>query len=273
MEVATSQCEDLASHGYVVVAVDHTYVSAATVFPDRTVTAREATTDFDTPEPAEPITQIMADDAGFVIKKLGEMNDGRIRSPFKGRLALDRIGIAGHSVGGAVAYHLAARDPRVKAAVNLDGTVYIAPDDPSTVAPFLMLANDKYHAGAIARRESLMGQQNMLGVYANQKAYETVFNKAQRNITKLAAVLQASGGLYTIQGSDHMKFTDIGLFIGDKRLREIIQIAGRTDPTRCLEITRSVTAAFFDRHLKGHTADKLTPLLAKFPELRQVDLD
>ena len=57
MEVATSQCEDLANHGYVVAAVDHTYVSAATDLDGRLVTAREATKNFDTPEPAEPITQ------------------------------------------------------------------------------------------------------------------------------------------------------------------------------------------------------------------------
>ena len=68
MEVETSQSEDLASHGYIVVDIDHPYVSAATVFPDRIVTAQEATTNFDTPEPAEPITQIMADDGKFVIR-------------------------------------------------------------------------------------------------------------------------------------------------------------------------------------------------------------
>ncbi len=89
MEVQTSQSEDLASHGYIVVAVDHTYVSAATVFPDRVVSQKEATTDFNTVEPAEIITQIMADNSKFVMEQLGEMNEGRINSIFKGKLNLE----------------------------------------------------------------------------------------------------------------------------------------------------------------------------------------
>ena len=37
MEVQTSQSEDLASNGYIVIAIDHTYTSAATIFPDKAV--------------------------------------------------------------------------------------------------------------------------------------------------------------------------------------------------------------------------------------------
>jgi pimeloyl-ACP methyl ester carboxylesterase len=289
MEVQTSQSQDLASHGYVVVAIDHTYVSAATAFPDRIVTAREATTDFDTPEPAEPITQIMADDDKFVLEKLGEMNEGRIAPAFRGRLDLDKIGVIGHSVGGAVAYNMAINDGRVKAAVNLDGTVYGAPRHSRGIAPFLMLANDRYHARAISRRQNLMGGQEMLGVYGSKKAYGAAYNRAQRNIVGLAEVLRASGSLYTIRGSDHMKFTDIGLFVGNRWLRERMQIGGATDPARCLEITRSLTAAFFGQHLRGQnvkdpnvkgqtadtsaSSDTLTPFAKRYPELENVDLN
>jgi predicted dienelactone hydrolase len=146
MEVQTSQSEDLASHGYIVVDIDHTYVSAGTVFPDRVVSHKEATTDFKVVEPAEVITLIMADDASFVMDQLQEMNEGRTDSSFAGRLNLGEIGIIGHSVGGATAYNLAINDPRIKAAIDLDGVVFITPKGkPDDVAPFLMLANDKYH--------------------------------------------------------------------------------------------------------------------------------
>ncbi len=146
IDVQTSQSEDLASHGYIVVAIDHTYVSAATVFPDRIVSHKEATTSFNTAYPAEIITQIMADDAEFVLEELGEMNEGKIDSIFQGKLNLDAIGVIGHSVGGAVAYNLAINDSRVKAAIDLDGIVFITPKgDSKNMVPFLMLANDKYH--------------------------------------------------------------------------------------------------------------------------------
>ncbi len=69
-----------------------------------------------------------------------------------------------------------------------------------------------------------------------------------------------------------MKFTDIGLFIGSRWLRELINIGGKTDPARCLEVTEAVTWAFFDQHLKGETKVSLEYLVKKYPELRKVDL-
>ncbi len=282
LEVQTSQCEDLASHGYIVVAIDHTYVSTATVFPDRIVSAKEATTNFNTAEPAEIITQIMADDAGFVIDELGEMNDGKIDSVFEGRLNLDQIGVIGHSVGGAVAYNLAINDSRVKAAVNLDGRVYVASKDAKNMTPFLMLANDKFHIQMLQSRRSLMKkieemtdeeQKIMLSMYGSREAYQEAYNKDYQNVRGLIEVLETSGNLFTIAGSDHMKFTDIGLFIGDRRLRALIGIGGKTNPASCLEITSAITLAFFDEHLKGETNTSLESLVEKYPDLKRVDLN
>ncbi|MEH7081091.1 dienelactone hydrolase family protein, partial [Bacillus velezensis] len=157
MEVHTSQSEDLASNGYIVVAIEHTFVSSGTVFPKKVVSQMDATKEFDTPEPARIITQIMAEDSKFVIDSLSKINEGKIVSTFKGKLNINEIGTVGHSVGGAVAYNLAINDKRIKAAIDLDGVVYITPKkDSSNMAPFLMLANDKYHVQAIQNHEPLM---------------------------------------------------------------------------------------------------------------------
>ena len=281
MEVQTSQSEDLASHGYIVVDIDHTYVSAATVFPDRIISHHEATTDFNTPEPAEIITQIMADDASFVVDTLGEMNEGKIESIFTGKLDLENIGAIGHSVGGAVAYHLAIHDSRVKAAIDLDGIVFITPKgDPNALPPFLMLASDPYHVQALESRKPLMkkfddmddlDKKITIEIHGSQEVYDEAYNRAQQNVIGLTEVLKSSGDLFTIEGSDHMKFTDIGLFIGNQQLRESINIRGKTDPARCLEITEAVTLAFFDRHLKDETTS-FEVLIQRYPELRQVEL-
>jgi hypothetical protein len=48
-----------------------------------------------------------------------------------------------------------------------------------------------------------------------------------------------------------MKFTDMGFLIGIRQLKELMGIGGNTAPTRCLEITKSITTAFFNKHLKG----------------------
>lgn len=285
VEVSTAQCEDLASHGYIVAAIDYPYVSAATAFPDRLVTAQQATTNFTAADPAEIITQLMADDARFVIDQLAEMNAGALASPFKGRLALDQIGTTGHSVGGAVAYNLAIDDPRIKAAIDLDGTVFVTPKVSASaaagaaIAPFLMLANDQGHIQAIQSGTTQMrkfaevpaGEQAMLlSMYGTEAAYQAAYAKAQQNMLGLTGVLKTSGNLYTIQGSDHMKFTDLGLFIGLRPLREQMGIHGATDPARVLVITRAVTLAFFDENLKRVYGNTVDSLRVTYPELRKV---
>ena len=282
MEVQTSQSEDLASHGYIVVAIDHTYVSAGTIFPDRIVSHKEATTDFNTAEPAEIITQIMADDARFVMEELGDINEGKLNTIFSGKLNLDQIGAIGHSVGGAVAYNLAVHDSRIKAAMDLDGIVFVSPQgDADDVAPFLMLANDKYHIQAIQSRKPLLKkyeemdeieQKIAFEIYGSEEAYNEAYNKAQHNVVRLTEVLETSGNLFTIQGSDHMKFIDAGLFVGVSQLRELMGIGGKTDPAKCLEITKALTLAFFDQHLKGDNQISLESLVQKYAELKRVAL-
>ncbi|HSX34078.1 MAG TPA: dienelactone hydrolase family protein [Candidatus Saccharimonadales bacterium] len=279
-EVETSQSEDLASHGYIVMAIDHTYVSAATQFPSRVVTAAEATRKFDVPEPAAPITQIMADDDKFVIDELTKINGGSIASPVAHKVNAGKIGVIGHSVGGAVAYNMAINDPRVKAAINLDGAVYITPKPSQPMAPFLMLANDKYHVEAIKARKSLMmqfdssaeSQAALRSTYGSKAAYDQEYAKEQADVTGLANTLKASGNLYTITGSDHMKFTDIGLFIGNAKLRSFLQIGGSADPKDCLAITQAVTSAFFNEHLRGGSAEPVNSLTNEYPKLQHVKL-
>ncbi|MBB6730400.1 alpha/beta hydrolase family protein [Cohnella zeiphila] len=281
MEAQTSQCEDLASNGYVVMAIDHTYLTAATVFPDRTATPVEITAQFQKDVSAQ-LSQIMADDQEFVLNQLGEMNDGGTDSIFKGKLNLNEIGSIGHSLGGSAAYSLAIRDSRVKAAIDLDGTVYDEPEEGAPMAPFLMLANDLNHVqmiqsgkGYLQKFEEMTDgqQQVILSDYGSKKAYEKDYERANRVSVRLAEILKASGSLYTIKGSDHMKFTDIGLFVGDRFLRKLIGIGGDLDPASNLKITEAVTLSFFDRHLKGETEESIDSLAVKYPELEKVELN
>ncbi len=283
LETETAQSQDLASHGYVVAVIDHTFVSAGTVFPDRVVSARDATTNFATPEPAGIITQIMADDAVFVLDQLTALNAGTPASRFSGRLDLTRVGAIGHSVGGAVAYSLAIHDPRIKAAIDLDGVVYVAPQgDLRAVAPFLMLANDRGHAQSLAAGLPLMpalatmsepDRKLTLDIYGDAEAYAEAYAVARQNVVALTGVLKRTDTLFTITGCDHMKFIDVGLFIGLAPLREAIGIGGGTEPARCLEITSAVSLAFFEAHLTDGEPGALETLLEHYPELQRVPLN
>ncbi len=115
-------------------------------------------------------------------------------------------------------------------------------------------------------------QKITIEIYGSEEAYNKAYDKARQNILGLTEVLNTSGNLFTIEGSDHMKFIDIGLFIGAKPVRELIGIGGKTNPARCLEITEAVTVAFFNQHLKGETDNSLESLVTKYPELKKVDL-
>ncbi len=279
MEVQTAQSEDLASHGYIVAAIDHPFVSAATNFPDRLVRATDATTVFDVPEPAAVITRHMADDVRFVIRELGRLNQGAIAPGFEGRLNLDAIGVIGHSVGGAVAYDLAINDPSVMAAVNLDGAVYVAPGAPDAIAPFLMVASDNMLVPALQQRLSLM--EAFPGSAANGPEGpdsaamvdpgDPAVREARQHMVSLADVLQASGDLYTVTGCDHMLFTDIGLYF-DRETRALLGIGGDTEPARCLESTSALTVAFFDLHLKGLPESEIDKVVQDHPEVKQITL-
>lgn len=280
MEVHASQCEDLASHGYVVVAVNHTYVSSATELPGRIVTDRDATASFDKGDPLAAITQIMADDVSFVIDKLMDMNAGKSDSIFKGKLDMERIGVVGHSLGGAAAYNLAINDRRIKAAINLDGAVYLVPDKTKPTAPLLMLANDEFHTDLILNREPPMKkwddmpaeeQNAVASAYGGKEGYMDIYREQEQAVVGLAETLIASDGLYTIDGSAHMNFTDIGLFVGNG-FHRFIGINGKTSSERCLAITEAATVAFLDRYLNKETKDSLESVLDHYPHLRKVNL-
>jgi len=119
-EFYTAQYEELASHGYIVVAIDHTYLAQASLLPSGIVTMTEATNKKATDDPDFIVrsSQTMADDASYVIDVLTEMNNGSRDTIFTHHLDMDRLGMMGHSLGGSAAYNLALNDHRVKAAAS-----------------------------------------------------------------------------------------------------------------------------------------------------------
>lgn len=91
--------EDLASRGYVVASIAHTYETTVVEFPDGRL-----------------------EDLKFLVGKLATLNLTP-QSPFFVRLDLSRIGVVGHSLGGEATLSSLEQDARLKAAVILDGVV------------------------------------------------------------------------------------------------------------------------------------------------------
>ncbi|MCD7441159.1 alpha/beta fold hydrolase [Streptomyces lincolnensis] len=137
----TAWAEELASHGYLVAALDHPYDSAAVVLTDgRTIRTRTTSTgdrDKDDQLAAE-WTAVRAADLRFVLTQLDRMGRGEIAGPPAGRLDTGRVAVGGHSMGGAAALQAARQDCRFDAVMDLDGYPH-GPVSPSLHRPTLAL--------------------------------------------------------------------------------------------------------------------------------------
>ncbi|MBF6277089.1 dienelactone hydrolase family protein [Nocardia nova] len=104
---------DLAARGYVVVVADHTNESPAVEFPDGGIVYGTPPTVTDEYMGQQLATRIA--DMRLILDQLPTL-------PIVGaHLDLDRVALAGHSYGGTTAVQVMAKDPRVKAAMSIDG--------------------------------------------------------------------------------------------------------------------------------------------------------
>ncbi|MDN4524027.1 alpha/beta hydrolase family protein [Fictibacillus fluitans] len=121
----TYLAEEMASHGYVVVAMEHTYHSLITTLGDG-----RAASLVKTPSPVQLnawdkiIDNIWSRDTSFILDQLEKVQAGTIQTPLKEKLDLTRIAVAGHSFGGANAADSLMKDSRIKIGANLDGTFF-----------------------------------------------------------------------------------------------------------------------------------------------------
>jgi len=143
----TAQYEDLASHGYVVASIAHTYDTHLVVFLDgHVVSYAPQPRDTIPPHPSLPrwrqdlqrearnqsyvrrVISVEAADIGFVLDRLTRFaRDSALLSPFFRRLDLDRVGALGHSAGGEAAALACQLDARIKACLNQDGAMHGLP--------------------------------------------------------------------------------------------------------------------------------------------------
>lgn len=170
----TGLAEDLASRGYLVVGVDHTYEAAAITFPDGRVTTCLVCelVEAETARP-EQVTAGRAADVSFVLDELGKRRDVQAD--------LSRVAMAGHSIGGSSAAETMLRDRRVDAGVNMDGT-FFPPVTRPIDRPFLMLGAEEH------------------GAPGNDPSWDTTWSH-----------LTGWKRWITVTGTTHSSFTDYGL--------------------------------------------------------------
>ena len=141
--------EELASHGYIVVALAHDHeMIPHTVFTDgrrhwfRKAAVAGALTVSKRPHDQDvrergAVVDTKADDLRFALDQLALLDDDA--GFLGGRIDQDRIGTFGHSFGGAAATVACRIDPRIAACANLDGGMWREPDRAAVDRPCLLI--------------------------------------------------------------------------------------------------------------------------------------
>jgi hypothetical protein len=134
----TTVVQDLASRGYLVVTIDHTYDSSEVEFPDGRVVDsllnqlfQEAQQPNDFQTLATKIFDVRIADTRFVLDQLAALDRGTnpdaegrpLPADIAGALDLRRTGMLGVSAGGLTAFQTMDEDPRIKAAVDMGGNI------------------------------------------------------------------------------------------------------------------------------------------------------
>jgi len=149
----SAMLEELASHGFIVASICHPYSTGVTVFPDgRVVRANEAGSRFELlkkhhegsletiAKDRDMIGEVWLADVRFVLDSLAQLNKND--ELFAGRLNLSRVGIFGHSFGGATAALAVQSDRRFKAGINLDGSDFSTTRGESIRDTFVWLCSE-----------------------------------------------------------------------------------------------------------------------------------
>jgi dienelactone hydrolase len=144
--------EELASHGFAVIGVDHPYQVAAVAL-DAGVAVYEGDGAGDPQTAVARKIKERTADLAFVLDRLA--GDSAGLEVLAGRLDLQRIGVVGHSNGGIAAAELCRLDPRVDACMNVDGQsaggpLSATPNPEAPTKPFLFLTKERELHPALA---------------------------------------------------------------------------------------------------------------------------
>lgn len=192
----TIQIEEMASHGYVVVAIDHPYCSNIVAFPDGRIVRRKFSGEenYTSDEAVEAFVgvadeqvRLRADDARFVLDVLEDLNQNDPENLLTGALSLDRVGIFGFSLGGATAAQACATDRRFKAGLSMGGMIAGVVPSRGTIVPFFFMFEGMY------AMVPYVGDINLAG-FTREEQREIKF--ARRQFEQIKASLARSGGYW-----------------------------------------------------------------------------
>ncbi|MGW2859571.1 alpha/beta hydrolase family protein [Streptomyces sp. NPDC001205] len=260
--LGTTLCDELASRGYVVVMIDHTYDAGAVEFPGGRVEKTVLPQEFEKADRAgraevtallKKTVAVRVADTRFVLDRLGRLPRG-----LRGALDLNAVGMFGQSAGGFTAAQTMHDDPRIRAAADLDGVMgYTQRDDdpanPSSVG-----------TDGVDRPLLLMGKEG--NNHHSVASWDAVWQHSQGWLRDLTLAGSGHASYTDLQSEIPQLARDVGLSAGT-----VAANVGTVQPRRSVAAQEAYITAFFDRWLRGQDRPLLDGPSARFPDIRFVD--
>lgn len=264
----TSLAENLASEGYIVVAIDFTYSTSATIFPDGKTTYYDAPAN--TTELKNDLMKVWTEDIEFVINQFEKINSGDITSIFKGKIDFENLGICGHSFGGGASFLVSNSDPRIKAGVNMDGSLYrfenMTISDIST-KPFLTMLNEQQWSIRSTVLNPNPTDEELENLNTTREQYEEGLKKWGLENDLVKQTVKNGGYEIYIKNTEHYNFTDFQMLSPLPHLVGIPGLIGKIDGERGNYIVNQYVIDFFNKYLKNKGGELLQGPNEEYPEV------
>lgn len=245
--MGTALVQDLASRGYLVVAVDHTHDANEVQFPG----SRLEVNQMPAGAHSSDTLKVRAADIKFVINQLSTLSKGG--NPDVGKATLpvgltksvdmSKIGMFGWSLGGAAVDTAMQLDSRIAAGANLDGQFFGTAPSKDLKRPFMLFSSGSHNRN-------------------NDSSWRTLWSHLKGYKVDIK-----------LKGAAHLSFSDNEWMVPQyARLLGISQSQlqqqyGTIDPDRAIAVQRVYLAAFFDQELRKQHSTLLDGTSSKYPEI------
>jgi len=251
---------DLASHGYVIIAIEHPHDAYAVLHADGRVTPfAQAAWDSALARPrgavAYQLAQVArrAEDILFVLRRLRSDSSTTLRAILR-RADVNRVGAFGHSLGGMAAAEACRRESRLLSCMNIDaeirGVPWIEPDRGAPRQAFAFLATP--HSLYVTPRASAPSAATLAQERLTAAQYDSLMHALQRNQDD--ALASVDGGAYRVdfEGAafGHRSFLDLPLLGAESA-------AVARQHWVNLELARRYVLAFFETTLRRRSSAAL----------------
>ena len=243
--------QTIASSGYIVITIDAPHDVDIVEYPDGSIDLINTTvTNAATLADADLAVSTRAQDASFVLDQLCS-NASVISQLIPGSssqgLDVRKVGMFGHSLGGAATAAAMLNDSRIAGGIDMDGTLYGPVIQEGLDRPFMLMAHTNHtRANGTGDADS-----SWLDIWPKLRGWKLdiiLANSLHYTFSDLPIVLETLGIAPNATTLNNLQITDL-------------------NGSRALKIVTTYVTAFFDMVLKHKSSPLLQGPVAAFPEV------